>query len=70
MRVLGRFLLGTGERILVEASPRDRIWSGAATFSASRSRQHDPSSGHRLEARAGWGRPAAFRVHDGRVIWD
>lgn len=22
----GRFLLGTGERVLVEASPRDRIW--------------------------------------------
>jgi ribA/ribD-fused uncharacterized protein len=23
---LGRFLLGTGDRILVEASPLDRVW--------------------------------------------
>lgn len=39
---LGRFLVGTGRRVLVEASPRDRIWGIGVT--ASDERATDPAS--------------------------
>lgn len=38
---LGRFLLGTGDRVLVEASPRDRIWG--IGMGASNDNATDPS---------------------------
>ncbi|SCG34589.1 NADAR family protein [Micromonospora humi] len=39
---LKRFLLGTGDRVLVEASPRDRIWG--IGLSASNPRAADPTT--------------------------
>ena len=53
---LRAFLLGTGERILVEASPLDRIWGIGL------------SAPGRLRRRAGplaWPEPARFRPHAG-----
>lgn len=53
---LREFLLGTGERVLVEASPVDRIWGGRA------GRRRRP---HRRSALVARTEPAGFRPHDG-----
>ncbi|WP_176308404.1 NADAR family protein [Micromonospora sp. NBS 11-29] len=65
---LRRFLLGTGERVLVEASPTDRVWGIGLTADDPRATDPTAWQGDNLlgfalmEARAALAEPAAGRV--------